>query len=69
MPEFKISPATQCKTRPRSSFLFWFLSLIIVLEAMFFGCWIFHLNAQIAKLEQQISTTQPIENGGKYVQR
>ena len=62
MSEFKISPAMQCKTRPKRHFLFWFLAVVMIIETIVGGCWIFRLNAKIAKLEQQINTIQTSEN-------
>jgi hypothetical protein len=63
MTEFKISPVTQCKTRSNRSFLSWFLSLIMIIETISFGYWIFRLNAQIAELERRIEIIQANEKG------
>jgi hypothetical protein len=62
MSNFKILPFIQGKpVIPRRSW-FHFLWLIIFLETIVGGYWIFRLNLQIAKLEQQINTIQTNEN-------
>jgi uncharacterized membrane protein YciS (DUF1049 family) len=58
MSEFKISSVTQCKTRPKSNFLFLFLAVVVVLEAIAAGCWIFRLNVQITEMERQLNDLQ-----------
>jgi hypothetical protein len=63
MNNFKISPFTQEKsTVPRRS---WsrFLLLILAIETMAFGYWIFRLSAQITELEQRIEIIQANEKG------
>jgi hypothetical protein len=52
----------QCKTRPKSRFLFGFLILIVIAETIAAGCWIFRLNSQITELQQQIKLSQANEN-------
>ena len=70
MSNFKISPFTQGKpTIPKRWRRSRFLLLIIAVETMFFGYWIFRLNTQITKLEQQINTMQAGKNEAKNVQR
>jgi hypothetical protein len=67
MNNFKISPFTQGKpTVPKRSwsrFLLLILLLIMIIETMSFGYWIFRLNAQIAELEQRIEIIQASEKG------
>jgi hypothetical protein len=62
MSNFKISPLIEgrpaVQKHPRSCFLL----LIIVLETMASGWWIFRLNAHITELKQQINTMQVNEN-------
>ena len=62
MSEFKITPVTQCKTRPKRHFLFWFLAVVMIIETIVGGCWIFRLNSQITELEQRIESIQATEN-------
>jgi hypothetical protein len=66
MSEFKISPVMQCKTRPKSRFLFGFLILIVIAETIAAGGWIFRLNLQITKLEQQLHDLAT-KDGGAHV--
>jgi hypothetical protein len=54
MSEFKISPAMQCKTRPKSRFLFWFLLTAFVVNIGVSGRIFFRLSEQIASLERQL---------------
>jgi hypothetical protein len=71
MSNFKISPLVQGKpTVPKRWLWFRFLLLIMAIETMAFGYWIFRLNTQITKLERQIDTIQSIENEEQtYVQQ
>jgi hypothetical protein len=62
MSEFKISPVTQCKMKPKPHFLLWFFAAIVIVETIAGSYWFFRLNDQIAKLKQQINTMQAIEN-------
>jgi hypothetical protein len=63
MSNFKISPVIQGKPAvPKRRSWSRFLLLIIVLETMVFGCWIFRLNTQITKLKEQIELMQTDEN-------
>jgi cell division protein FtsB len=63
MSNFKISPFIQGKPAvPRRWWLSRFLLLIIAIEIMAFGYWIFRLNAQITELKQQINAMRATEN-------
>jgi hypothetical protein len=62
MSNFKISPLMQEKTRIKKRPCFRLLLLIIVLETMAFGYWIFRLNTKITELKQQINTMRTMEN-------
>jgi hypothetical protein len=63
MSNFKISPFIQGKPAvPKRWRCSRFLLLIMAIETMAFGYWIFRLNAQIARLEQQINTIQASGN-------
>jgi hypothetical protein len=62
MSNFKISPLVQGKSHLKKRPWFRFLLLIIVLETMAFGYWIFQLNAQITELKRQINTMRASGN-------
>jgi hypothetical protein len=62
MSKFKISPVTQCKTRPKPNFLSWFFAAIVVVETIASSYWFFRLNDQITQLKQQINTIQTTKN-------
>jgi hypothetical protein len=63
MSNFKISPLVQGKPAvPRRWRCSRFLLLIMAIETMAFGWWIFRLKAQITALNQQINTMRANEN-------
>jgi hypothetical protein len=62
MSNFKVSPLIQGKSAVQKQSWSRFLLLIILLETMAFGYWIFRLNAQIAELKQQINNIRTGEN-------
>jgi hypothetical protein len=68
MSEFKISPAMQCKTRPKPRFLFWFLLIAFVTNIGVSGWTFFRLSNQIASLEQRLCNLET-KDGGTHVQR
>ncbi|MDR3179408.1 MAG: hypothetical protein LBT70_00725 [Holosporaceae bacterium] len=68
MSEFKISPVTQCKTRPKSRFFSWLFLFVLVLQTIAGGYWFFRINAEIAKLRKQIELLQAKENEADDVQ-
>jgi hypothetical protein len=68
MSEFKISPAMQCKTRPKSHFLFWFLLTTFALNIGAAGWIFFRLSNQIASLEQRLCELET-KDGGAHVQQ
>jgi hypothetical protein len=61
MGNFKISPFIQGKPVIKRRSWSRFLLLIIAIETMAFGYWIFRLNAQITELEQRIEIAQANE--------
>jgi hypothetical protein len=62
MSNFKISPLVQGKSHSQRRFWSHFLLLIMAIETMAFGYWIFRLNAQITALKQQINTMRASGN-------
>jgi hypothetical protein len=68
MSEFKINPAMQYKTRPKSRFLFWFLLTTFAINIGVTGWIFFRLSEQITSLEQRLCDLEA-KDGGAYVHR
>jgi hypothetical protein len=68
MSEFKISPVTQCKTRPKPRFLFWLLLMTFAANIGVTGWMFFRLSDRITSLEQRLYDLKT-KDGGVYVQQ